>query len=122
MIVGDAPNPFITDKESPFLVLVAVAAAKEYFGDQGLYIVAAVSGLTDMDAITLSTARMIEAERVGIDTGWRMMMLGAMSNILFKAGAVAILGDRRLFSRIALLFGFSLAGGAALLLSWPKVG
>ena len=103
-------------------VLVAVAAAKEYFGDQGLYIVAAVSGLTDMDAITLSTARMIEAERVGIDTGWRMMMLGAMSNILFKAGAVAILGDRRLFSRIALLFGFSLAGGAALLLSWPKIG
>ncbi|PWW82739.1 hypothetical protein CR164_03075 [Prosthecochloris marina] len=103
-------------------VLVAVAAAKEFFGDQGLYIVAALSGLTDMDAITLSTARLIEADRVGIDTGWRMMMLGAMSNILFKAAAVAVLGNRQLFFRIALLFGISLAGGIALLLFWPKVG
>ena len=103
-------------------VLVAVAAAKEYFGDDGLYVVAVISGLTDMDAITLSTARLIEAERVEIDTGWRMMMLGAMSNILFKAGAVAVLGDRRLFSRIVVLFGFSLAGGVALLWLWPEVG
>nr|HOP41744.1 DUF4010 domain-containing protein [Geobacteraceae bacterium] len=38
------------------LVLLAVAAAKEYFGDRGLYLVAALSGLTDIDAITLSTA------------------------------------------------------------------
>lgn len=103
-------------------VLVAVAAAKEFFGDQGLYVVAALSGLTDMDAITLSTARLVEAERLDIDTGWRMMMLGAMSNILFKAGAVAVLGSRRLFLRIALLFGIVLAGGAALLFFWPEVG
>ncbi len=103
-------------------VLVAVAAAKEFFGDQGLYVVAALSGLTDMDAITLSTARLIEAERLDIDTGWRMMMVGAMSNILFKAGAVAILGNSRLFYRVALLFGIVLAGGAALVLFWPKVG
>lgn len=104
------------------LVLVSVAAAKEFFGDQGLYVVAALSGLTDMDAITLSTARLIEADRVGIDTGWRMMMLGALSNILFKAGAVAVLGNRRLFYRVVLLFGISLAGGTAILLFWPKVG
>ena len=103
-------------------VLVSVAAAKEFFGNQGLYVVAALSGLTDMDAITLSTARLIEADRVGIDTGWRMMMLGAMSNILFKTGAVAVLGNRRLFYRVALLFGISLAGGTAILLFWPKVG
>lgn len=103
-------------------VLVSVAAAKEFFGDQGLYVVAALSGLTDMDAITLSTARLIEADKVAIDTGWRMMLLGALSNILFKAGAVAVLGNRRLFSRITLLFGTSLAGGAAILLFWPKVG
>jgi len=104
------------------LVLVAVAAAKEYFGDQGLYVVAALSGLTDMDAITLSTARLIEAERIDADTGWRMMMLGALSNILFKAGAVAVLGERKLFVSITLLFGLSIAGGAALLWLWPHVG
>ena len=103
-------------------VLVSVAVANEFFGDQGLYIVAAFSGLTDMNAITLSTSQLVVAEKVGIDTGWRMMMLGAMSNILFKIIVVAVLGNRRLFSRMAGLFGISLAAGAALLLFWPKVG
>lgn len=101
------------------IVLVAVAAAKEYFGDQGLYTVAAVSGLTDMDAITLSTARLVEAGRISTDTGWRMMMTGALSNILFKGVAVAFLGARGLFLRVLVLFGLSLAGGLCLLFFWP---
>ncbi|ASQ91780.1 hypothetical protein CHL67_10480 [Prosthecochloris sp. GSB1] len=100
------------------IVLVAVAAAREHFGDQGLYTVAAVSGLTDMDAITLSTARLVEAGRISTDTGWRMMMTGALSNILFKGVAVAFLGARGLFLRILVLFGLSLAGGLLLLLFW----
>ncbi|MEC9486500.1 MAG: MgtC/SapB family protein [Prosthecochloris sp.] len=101
------------------LVLVAVAAAKESFGDQGLYVVAAISGLTDMDAITLSTTRLIEAGRLPVETGWRMMLVGALSNMLFKGGAVALLGHGRLFRRVALLLGLSIAGGIALLVFWP---
>lgn len=101
------------------LVLLAVAAAKESFGDSGLYLVAALSGLTDMDAITLSTAQLITAGRLSVDTGWRMMMVGALSNILFKGGVVAILGTSRMLARIALLFGVSLLGGGLLLWFWP---
>ncbi|ACF46991.1 membrane protein [Prosthecochloris aestuarii DSM 271] len=101
------------------VILVAVAAAKEHFGEEGLYIVAVISGLTDMDAITLSTTRLIEAGRLSVETGWRMMLLGALSNIAFKAGAVAFLGHRRLFLRVALLFGLSFIGGVLLLLFWP---
>lgn len=100
------------------LVLLAVAAAKEHLGDGGLYLVAALSGLTDMDAITLSTAQMINAQRLTIDTGWRMMMIGALSNILFKVGVVAILGHACMLGRIALLFGCSLIGGGLLLWLW----
>jgi uncharacterized membrane protein (DUF4010 family) len=72
-----------------------------------------------MDAITLSTAQLITAGRLGVDTGWRMMMIGALSNILFKAGVVALMGSRRLLGRIAALFGLSLAGGILLLWFWP---
>jgi len=100
-------------------VLFAVAAVKEHFGDRSLYGVAALSGLTDMDAITLSTAKMIEAERLSIDTGWRMILIGGMSNLVFKASAVAVLGDRRLLKRILLTFGLSFAGGVLLLTFWP---
>lgn len=103
------------------VVIFAVAAVKTEFGNRGLYLVAAVSGLTDMDAITLSTAKLVEADRLDINTGWRMILIGALSNLVFKCGAVAVLGHRRLLTRIAILFTMSLAGGAALILLWPDV-
>jgi len=100
-------------------VLFAVATVRQHFGDEALYVVAAVSGLTDMDAITLSTVQMIKADRLSIDTGWRMILVGAMSNLVFKACAVAVLGSRRLLGRIVLVFGISLIGGVLLLIFWP---
>lgn len=104
------------------LVLLAVAAAREYLGDHGLFYVAALSGLTDMDAITLSTAQMVSAGSIAVDTGWRMMLIGSLSNILFKGVVIAVLGPRQLLARIALLFGLSLAGGMLILWLWPAVG
>jgi uncharacterized membrane protein (DUF4010 family) len=101
------------------LVLLAVAAARENLGDTGLYLVSALSGLTDMDAITLSTAQMITADQLSVAIGWRMMLVGALSNILFKGFVVAVLGPARLLVRIGMLFGLSLAGGVLILLFWP---
>lgn len=101
------------------VVLFAVAAVKEYSDERGLFVVAALSGLTDMDAITLSTAQMIKADRLSIATGWRMILVGGMSNLLFKAAAVAVLADRRLLWRILVMFGIALAGGALVLALWP---
>ena len=100
-------------------VLFAVAAVKEHFGNDALYIVAALSGLTDMDAITLSTAQMINKDRLDVDIGWRMILIGALSNLVFKAGAVAVLGHRKLLLRVSIAFGIALAGGILLLVLWP---
>ena len=97
----------------------AVAAAKHYFNNQGLYAVAAISGLTDMDAITLSTSRMVVHQGVSPDTAWRAILIASMANLVFKAGIVASLGSQRLFRQIALLFGFNFLVGIALLLFWP---
>lgn len=102
------------------VVIFAVAAAKEHYGDRGLYFVALLSGLTDMDAITLSTAELIKAERLGVDTGWRMILAASLSNLVFKGLAVALLGSRELAKRIALLFGIAIAGGLAILFLWPS--
>jgi uncharacterized membrane protein (DUF4010 family) len=100
-------------------VLFAVAVVKEHFGDGTLYGVAVLSGLTDMDAITLSTAQMIKAERLTTDTGWRMILIAGMSNLVFKACAVALLGNRFLLKRIVVIFGLSFAGGVLILIFWP---
>ncbi len=101
------------------VILFAVAAARQHFGQAGMYSVAALSGLTDMDAITLSTAQLVQVGKIQVDTGWRMILIGAMSNLVFKAGAVALLGSRAMLKRVAIVFALSLAGGLAILLFWP---
>ncbi|HKL19283.1 MAG TPA: MgtC/SapB family protein [Halalkalibaculum sp.] len=40
-------------------VMLLAAAAKEWLGDQGIYLLSLVSGLADVDAITLSLARLV---------------------------------------------------------------
>jgi uncharacterized membrane protein (DUF4010 family) len=101
------------------VVLLAVAVAKEHFGSAGFYTVAIISGLTDMDAITLSSARLVEGGRTDPSTGWRAIMIAAMSNFVFKFGTVSLLGDRLLTLRIGAAFGLILACGAAVLWFWP---
>jgi uncharacterized membrane protein (DUF4010 family) len=100
-------------------VLFAVAMAREHLGDRGLYVIAALSGLTDMDAITLSTTQMIHKGRLDVEVGWRMIVLGGMSNLAFKGAAVAALGSRGMLVRVAAAFGVALLGGALLLAFWP---
>jgi uncharacterized membrane protein (DUF4010 family) len=100
-------------------VLFAVAAVKEHFDDRGLYAVAALSGLTDMDAITLSTAQLIKRDELSVDTGWRMILIGALSNLVFKCAAVAVLGHRKLLLRVFLAFAISMTVGILLILFWP---
>jgi len=102
-------------------VLFAVAAVKVHFSDKGLFVVAALSGLADMDAITPTAANLIKSGRLDLDTGCRMILIGVLSNLVFKAGIAGIPGSRRLFKRICLAFGISIAGGV-LLLFWPKIG
>ena len=69
-----------------------------------------------MDAICLSTARMVTTGRIAADNGWRLIMVGLLANIVFKGGLTAMLGHRRLFARIAPLYVITIAAGALLLL------
>ena len=120
--VGEPPtelNSAITFGALYAVVLLAVAVTKEHFGDRALFLVAGLSGLTDMDAITLSTAQLVNAERLDAPTGWRLILIGAMANLVFKGAVVAVLGDARLRSRAAMLLGFSIAGAALVLWWWP---
>lgn len=101
------------------VVLVIVAAAREHFGNSGLYVAAALSGLTDVDAITLSTSRLVTTAHLDTSTAWRMILLGGLANVVFKMGLVVALGARP-FIRPALIgLGTALAGGAAVLIFWP---
>ena len=96
-------------------VLLALALAKTYWNGRGLYVVACLSGLTEVDAITLSTARMSQTGQLAADVGWRLIVVAAMANLVSKASIAGLLGGWRLLGQIALLFAIPMLGGAALL-------
>ena len=85
------------------LVLLGTAAAKNYLGNHGLFIVAVISGLTDMDAISLSISQMVSARQLDGGSGWRLIMTASLSNLVFKTAIVAILGSRQLLLRVCVL-------------------
>lgn len=101
------------------LVLFGVAAAREHFGDRGLFVVAGISGLTDVDAIALSALQLGKTGRVDGAVIWKLIVLASLSNLVFKGGAVALLGHPRLRLQIAVLFGIAIAAGLLLLGVWP---
>jgi uncharacterized membrane protein (DUF4010 family) len=101
------------------IVLVAVAAAKDRFGSRGLYVVAGISGLTDVDAITLSTAQLVNKGTVEASQGWRIILAAVMSNVLFKGAMVAMIGHRLLFSKIVWYYAIAIAAGLLFILIWP---
>jgi uncharacterized membrane protein (DUF4010 family) len=103
------------------LVLLAVAAARRHFGEGALYAVAAVSGLTDVDAITLSTARLIRTGTLAAETGWRIILVGALANLAFKAGIVFALGGAKLFRWVLPYFAAAAAVGVLLLVFWQTL-
>jgi uncharacterized membrane protein (DUF4010 family) len=101
------------------VILLAVAAGKEWFGDEGLYVVAVISGLTDMDAITLSTATLTRQGRVEPETLWRVVVVASIANLAFKLGVAGALGGRGLMGRLAPYYGAGALFGVLLILFWP---
>lgn len=81
-------NPFQIKMAIQFAVLLAVIlllaeAMKGWFGDEGIYILSVVSGLMDVDAITLSLSKMATeelTEQVAV-TG---IVLAAVTNTIVK--------------------------------------
>lgn len=102
------------------VVILAVAAVQHYLSDDWIIAVAAISGLTDLDAITLSTSGMVQNNRLAPTAAWKAILVASMSNLVFKAGIVAVLGGRRLLIPILAHFGILIAAGVAVLIFWPQ--
>lgn len=91
------------------LVMLLGKALKEVFGDAGVLSLAAVSGVTDVDAITLSLARMSEQD-LALRIAAIGILIAAGVNSLVKAGMAAAFGGRA----VALHVGVPLVGSVVL--------
>ena len=102
------------------VVIFAIGAAREHLGSSALYGVAIISGLTDMDAITLSTARLVEQDRIETGMGWRLILTASLANLVFKAVAGFVVGGWRFGVRLSLIFVLGIAGGLTIIFLWPS--
>jgi uncharacterized membrane protein (DUF4010 family) len=101
-------------------ILLAVAFANEEFGGDALYIVAVISGLTDVDAITLSLSQLIKSDSLSVTEGWKLILLASLSNLVFKGVMAGILGTKQLAKWIAFTFGIAIIAGFLLIWLWPS--
>jgi len=87
------------------------------FGAEGVFISAALVGLTDADALTFSMTTLGRDASL-VPLAARALAIGALSNTLFKLALAAVLG-RGFFRRVALvgLAILAAAGAAALFIS-----
>lgn len=77
------------------LIVFFTHMAEARFGYGGLFVVAAVSGLTDVDAITLSISRMTET-MINPRLAAQAILLASASNTIVKLGLGLFLGHRQM--------------------------
>lgn len=73
------------------VVLLLSRAGQYYLGDTGLFISSILSGIADVDAITLSVTELTTAGDVAIGTASQAIVVAAMTNTLVKGG-IALMG------------------------------
>jgi uncharacterized membrane protein (DUF4010 family) len=71
-------------------------------GSSGLYVVAVISGLTNVDAITLSSLRLHGLGKLEIVEVVIAITLGVIANLIFKLGLIFFAGNTMLFRRCLL--------------------
>jgi uncharacterized membrane protein (DUF4010 family) len=99
------------------LILLAAAWLSDKVGSSGLYGLSFVSGLTDVDAITLSSSRLAVQEAIDLRDAATAVGVAVTSNVLFKTAVAAVIGGRALGPSVVAAFALPLAGLVAGLLA-----
>jgi uncharacterized membrane protein (DUF4010 family) len=95
------------------VVLLLVAWMNDIFSDTGVYVVAFISGLTDLDAITISNLKLVSAGTIEPGVAVNAVVIAFIANLIFKFGIVYTVADNQL--RRPILRGFvCLAAGSLL--------
>ena len=92
------------------VVLFCSAWLSDVAGTKGMYAVALASGLTDVDAITLSSLRLFSIDKLSAGQAVTAIAIAVLSNLTFKAGLIVTLGGWKL-ARLTLPAMLAVAAG-----------
>ncbi|MCM1982803.1 MgtC/SapB family protein [Lyngbya confervoides] len=97
------------------LLFLLVRAVEDWFGEAGIYLLSAISGITDVDAVSLSLAQSTQGS-LSLKVGAGGILIAAMVNTVVKALMATFIGGWRLARWCAsiLLISLTLSGIAAI--------
>jgi uncharacterized membrane protein (DUF4010 family) len=117
----DIQNPFRLRTALVFgaifaAVLLVSEYANEWLDTSGVYTTAFVSGLADVDAITLSLSKLAADGAISPTVAATGIVIGAIANTLVKAGLAWVLGTRKLGLLVSAVLGAAAVVGLGVML------
>ena len=115
-------NPFSLWAASKFallfaLVLIAAKLTETYAPQQGIYVLAAIAGMTDVDAITLSMTELAQqGQGSALSLAATAVLIAALSNTLVKGAIAMTLGAPQLRQKLRYATAIILGGGILIVL------
>lgn len=111
-------NPFqlgMAIKFGGFLVgiLLLSKLLQIYYGDLGAYMLAAASGIADVDPITLSMAQ-LSKEGLALDVAENAILIAVAVNSLIKSIIAFVIGDKALGFRVGATLALAVIAGSTL--------
>lgn len=94
------------------IVLLGVHYLENWLGTRGVYVAAALSGLTDVDALTISVSRLVGGDLTAAK-GTIAIFIAASVNTAVKAGISFVVGGSRLGLRVIVCNAAIIAAGGA---------
>jgi uncharacterized membrane protein (DUF4010 family) len=95
------------------IVLVAVRAANEYFGSAGVYVASLLTGITDVDSITLSVSELALSGSLEPRVASIAIVIASLVNTTAKGVMALVIGSVALRNTILRAFGIVLIVGLA---------
>ncbi|CAH1598303.1 conserved membrane hypothetical protein [Vibrio owensii] len=97
-------NPLALQSALFFGVVLAIImllshALSDWFGSAGILVLSAVSGITDVDAISLTLGRQ-STQSLAIDVAVLGIFIAASVNTIVKMGMVLMIGARQLWTKV----------------------
>lgn len=97
------------------VVLLAIHYLEGWLGTGGVFAAAAMSGITDVDALTISVSRLVGGD-VSAPAGAVAIFIAAAVNTAVKGGISLVAGGRGVGGRVIAVYGAVLPAGAAAVL------
>ncbi|WP_257304297.1 MgtC/SapB family protein [Geothrix campi] len=95
-------------------VMLASAAARAWFGDRGLLVAAGLSGVADVDPITLAVSSQLHTSNLSAGVAVLAIVVAIAANTLAKAGFAWISGGKAFGLRLTAMLTASLVAALAM--------